>query len=127
MKKLLQSAAALIVLSISALAVNVTVTQPANYAQVSSPFTLAANASSSYSITGWQVYVDGASAYSAGSTNSINASISAAVGTHQVITRAWDSSGAYGSYTQQITVTSGGGGGGTGVTVTITAPGTAAR
>ena len=120
MKKLLQSAAALIALSIGAAAVSVTVTQPANYAQVSSPFTLAANASSSYPITGWQVYVDGTSAYSAGSTNSINASISAAVGTHQVITRAWDSSGAYGSYTQQITVISGGG---TGVTVTITAPG----
>ncbi len=112
MKKLLQSAAALIALSMSAAAVNVTVTQPANYAQVSSPFTLAANASSSYPITGWHVYVDGSSVYSAGRTNSINASINASVGTHQVVTRAWDSTGAYGSVSQQITVTSGGGGGG---------------
>lgn len=121
MKKLLQSAAALIALSLSAAAVNVTVTQPANYSQVGSPFTLMANASGSYSITGWQVYLDGTSVYSAGRTNSINASIQASVGDHQLVTRAWDSSGAYGSVNQQITVTDGGGG--TGVTVTITAPG----
>ena len=96
----------------AAAAVNVTVTSPGNGSQVSSPFTLTAHASSHYRITGWHVYLDGNSAYSAGATDSISASITASVGNHQLVTRAWDSSGAYGTVTEQITVTSGGGGGG---------------
>lgn len=94
--------------------VSVTVTSPANGAQVSSPFTLNASASSNYSITGWHVYLDGNTVYTAGQTTSISASISGSVGTHQLVTRAWDSSGAYGTVTEQITITSGGGGGGGG-------------
>src|SRR5579875_4045074 len=97
--------------------VTVTVTSPPNNSQVSSPFTLTANASSNYPIVGWQVYLDGNSVYSAGSTNSINTSINASQGNHQLVTRAWDSTGAYGSVYEQITVNGGGG-----VTVTVTSP-----
>ena len=43
----------------------------------------------------------------AAQTNSINAPITASVGTHQVVTRAWDSTGAYGSVYEEITVNSG--------------------
>jgi hypothetical protein len=99
----------------AAAAVNVTVTSPINGAQVGSPFTLTANASSPYPITGWQVYLDGRSVYSAGRTNSIQASINASQGNHQLVTRAWDSTGAYGSVIEQITVNGGGGGGGNGL------------
>jgi hypothetical protein len=107
--------AALLSLSLSALAsVSVTVTSPSNGSQVGSPITLTANATSQYTIVGWHVYVDGNDVYSAGTTKSISASINAAVGNHQVVTRAWDSTGAYGSVTEEITVTSGGGGGGGG-------------
>ena len=66
---------ALLVLAVSfslslaaAATVNVSVTSPTNGSQVNSPFTLNANASSNYPITGWQVYVDGNSVYSAGRT-----------------------------------------------------------
>jgi hypothetical protein len=114
MKHLLLLAAACLGLSITAAAVNVTVSQPGNNQQVGSPFTVTANATTSYSITGWHVYLDGVSVYTGGAVNSINASISASVGSHQLVTRAWDTSGAYGTVTEQITVTSGGGGGGGG-------------
>ncbi len=101
--------AACLSVSLSALAsVSVTVTSPGNGSQVGSPFTLTANATSHNTITGWHIYVDGNDVYSAGQTNSINASVNAAVGSHQVVTRAWDSTGAYGSVTEEITVTSGG-------------------
>ncbi len=123
MKFLLLLTAAFLGLSITAAAVSVTVTTPSNNQQVSSPFTLAANASGT--ITGWQVYLDGVSVYSAGRTNSINATISGATGTHQLVTRAWDSSGAYGDVTEQITITSGGGGGGGGGNGLPTPPGNA--
>lgn len=112
MKHLLLVAAAFFGLSLTAAAVNVTVTQPGNNQQVGSPFTLTANASSNYRITGWHVYLDGNTAYTAGAVNSINASISAGTGTHQLVTRAWDSSGNYGTVTQTITISGGGGGGG---------------
>ena len=101
-------------MSMAAAAVSVTVTAPGNGSQLGSPFTLSANASSHYTITGWHIYVDGNNVYSGGQTNSINATVNASPGTHQVVTRAWDSSGAYGTVTEQITVTSGGGGGGGG-------------
>lgn len=114
MKFLLLLAAACLGLSMTAAAVNVTVTSPGNNQQVGSPFTLAANASSSYAITGWNVYLDGRSVYTAGRTNSISASISGSTGTHQLVTRAWDTTGAYGDVYEQITITSGGGGGGGG-------------
>jgi Big-like domain-containing protein len=98
----------------AAAAVSVTVTSPSNGAQLSSPFNLVAHATGSYTITGWVVYLDGKSVYSAGQTDSINTSISAAQGGHQLVTRAWDASGAYGSVSEQITITGGGGGGGGG-------------
>jgi hypothetical protein len=110
MKHLLLLTAAFLTLSVPAAAVNVTVSSPDNYSQVSSPFPLSASATSSYTITGWQVYLDGRSVYSAGQTNSINTRITGSPGTHQLVTRAWDSTGAYGSVYEQITITSGGGG-----------------
>ncbi len=115
MKSLLVLAAACLGLSMTAAAVNVTVSQPGNNQQVGSPFTLIASATTQYQITGWHVYLDGANVYTGGAVNSINASITAAAGTHQLVTRAWDTSGAYGTVTEQITVTSGGGGGGGGL------------
>ena len=115
MKHLLWLASLLMSLSLVATAaVNVTVSSPANNSQVSSPFTVVANATSSYRITGWHIYLDGNNVYSGGATNSISATITAAAGNHQVVTRAWDASGAYGSVNQTITVTSGGGNGGSG-------------
>ncbi len=110
MKQFLALAAVCLSLSLAASAgVQVTVTTPTDGAHVSSPFTLSASAISSYTITGWVVYLDGVSVYTAGAVNSINASIPASSGTHQLVTRAWDSTGAYGSVNEQITAGSGSG------------------
>jgi hypothetical protein len=114
MKSLLVLAAACLGLSMTAAAVNVTVSQPGNNQQVGSPFTVIANATTPNHITGWHIYLDGLNVYTGGAVNSINASITAPPGTHQLVTRAWDTSGAYGSVVEQITVTNGGGGGGGG-------------
>jgi hypothetical protein len=115
LKRVFLLAVVCVSLSLAALAaVNVTVVTPTNNNQVGSPFNVVANATSSYTIVGWHIYLDGNNVYSGGQTNSITAPITAGVGNHQVVTRAWDSSGNYGSVYQQITVTSGGGGGGGG-------------
>src|SRR5512135_259245 len=105
-------AAAFLSLSLAAsAAVNVNVSAPTNNQQVGSPIALSANASSQYTITGWAVYLDGNTVYTAGQTNSISPNINASSGAHQLVTRAWDSTGAYGSVSEQITVSGGGGNG----------------
>ena len=115
MKNRLLLAAALMSFSVAAAAApRVTVTTPSNNSQVGSPFNLVANASSNYRIVGWHVYLDSVNVYTGGQTNSISTSINASPGTHQLVTRAWDSSGAYGDVWETITVTDGGGGGGGG-------------
>ncbi len=97
-------------------AISVTVSTPANYTTVGSPATINARASSAYPITGWRIYVDNNNVYGAGATANISASLTMATGTHQVIVRAWDSSGAYASQTLQLTVA------GTAVTVSVSTP-----
>jgi hypothetical protein len=93
----------------------VTVSTPANGATVNSPTTIAASATSGSTITGWHIYVDGTDQFSAGQVNSINASIAMSVGTHTVIVRAWDSTGAFGDQTLTLNVVNG-------VTVTVSTP-----
>jgi hypothetical protein len=88
--------------------VTVKLSTPTASSSVGSPFTLQASASSSYAITGWHAYLDGANVFSGGSTSSISGSLSAAKGSHQLVIRAWDTSGAYGDQAIQINVTSGG-------------------
>jgi hypothetical protein len=112
MKQTLFLAGIFLALSAYAAAINVSVTSPGDGSQVSSPFTLSANASTNYSITGWKVYLDGQVVYSAGQTRSISTSLNASSGSHRLVTRAWDSSGAYDDMTVNITVSGGGGGGG---------------
>lgn len=108
-------------------AVNVTVSSPSNGATVSSPTTIQASASSGSIITGWRIYLDGKSVYQAGTTSSISAPISMSAGTHQLIVRAWDSTGTYGSYNLQVTAghaapSTGTPGNTAGVTVNVSAP-----
>jgi hypothetical protein len=50
--------------------------------------------------------VDGVAAYNAGAVRTINASLELEVGTHAVVVRAWDTSGAYGDQTLMLTVSS---------------------
>lgn len=61
-----------------------------------------ASASSSRPITGWHVYVDGKDSYASTAASSFSTSIAVATGTHTVVVRAWDASGAFGSQTVQV-------------------------
>ena len=82
----------------SATAVTVTVSSPSSSATVSTSFTLKAGASSGYPVTGWVIYVDGNKAWSTpGPTSSISAGLNLSAGWHNLVVRAWDSSGNYGS------------------------------
>lgn len=93
--------------SVSAAGVTVSVSSPANNATVSSPVTINASASSTSTITGWHIYVDSQNVYGAGQVNAISASISMSIGSHQVVVRAWDSTGAYGDQTLTLNVQAG--------------------
>ncbi len=84
----------------------VTVAYPSSKASISSPVTLQAAGfpTAGLSITGWYVYVDGNPAYQQGALSSINPAISIANGKHTLLVRTWDSSGAYGDQTLNLTV-----------------------
>lgn len=87
--------------------VTVTVSSPANNATVPSTFNVVASATTNASgaqVTGWYIYVDSVAAWNtSGPTSSINASVTMSTGTHTVLVRAWDSTGAFGSQTLTLT------------------------
>ncbi|HTD24126.1 MAG TPA: Ig-like domain-containing protein [Terriglobales bacterium] len=108
-----------LVCSVSASAIAVSVSSPANNSNITSPVNISASATptSGFVITGWHIYVDSnLDSYSPGAVNAINTNLTIADGTHTVIVRAWDSSGAFASQTLSLTVTT------SPQTVTITAP-----
>ncbi len=78
---------------------------PTSGATVSSPVAISASASSSSgSITGWKIYVDGASVYSHSGSSSIATSLSISGGAHSITVKAWDGSGANGAAYASVTV-----------------------
>lgn len=84
---------------------NIVLTFPLAGAYTSNPMRMAGCATSSHPITGWSVYVDGASVWHTSSwLQCVSTTFSAGLGTHTVVVRAWDSSGAYRSQTQSVTV-----------------------
>jgi len=84
----------------------VTVSTPANQSDVSSPvnFQASAAATKGYTISGWWIYVDSVGVYNVNNVSKINTNVVMGAGTHTVIVRAWDTSGAYGSQTLTLTV-----------------------
>ncbi|MFL6236360.1 MAG: Ig-like domain-containing protein [Thermoanaerobaculia bacterium] len=70
----------------------VTITSPADGAIVTSPVHIVANESSSLAATAMKAYLDGASVSSTG-TESIDTSITASSGTHQLTVKAWYADG----------------------------------
>jgi hypothetical protein len=84
----------------------VTVFTPRNFANVGSPVNIQASAlpSVGHSISGWWIYADGVAAGNAGAVSAINANLGLKMGTHTVLMRAWDTSGAYGDQILTVTV-----------------------
>lgn len=85
---------------------------------VNSPLLLQASAipSQNNSVSGWYVYVDGAAVYNTGAVSMINPSLTLTTGRHTIVTRAWDTSGGYGSQTFSVNVVP------TGPTVSVATP-----
>ena len=96
---------AVLTLAAASFAVTVSVSTPATNSKVGSPVTIQASASSTHTITGWAIYVDNTNVYTGGATPSIAPAVAMMAGSHQVIVRAWDSTGAYGSAALALTVT----------------------
>jgi len=98
--------------------VSVAVTTPQNNATVNSPVGVQASARSTNAITGWHIYVDGNDVFAQSNVSSISTAINMTAGAHTMVVRAWDSTGAFGDQTLNLTVNGGGGGGGGGCTGT---------
>jgi hypothetical protein len=87
--------------------VTVALAAPAANSSVGTTFSLQASASSSHPIVGWHAYIDSSSVYYAGATANINTNLNVGAGTHTIVVRAWDSTGAYGDKTVTFTAASG--------------------
>jgi hypothetical protein len=109
MKRLPVLAALVSVLcSMSFAAVHVTVSAPTNNASSSAPLHLVASALSSNPITGWVAYSDSKIVYIGPPSANIDTWVPLDLGSHQLVVRAWDSHGGYGSQNLAITVVSDG-------------------
>jgi hypothetical protein len=84
--------------------VAVNISAPANGASVTSPVHVDADASSAHAITGWQIYLDTIPWFGQNAGAEVNADLGMNAGTHTVLVRAWDSTGAYGDETIKVTV-----------------------
>ncbi|HWY57281.1 MAG TPA: alkaline phosphatase family protein [Terriglobales bacterium] len=84
--------------------VAVNVSTPLNGAAVNSPVNIQAAASSAHNITGWHVYIDSIDSYGQTYGGALNINLAMGFGAHIVLVRAWDSTGAYGGQTINVTV-----------------------
>jgi len=84
----------------------VVINSPASGASLISPIALEATGypPAGRSIVGWWVYVDSVGKFNTGTVPAIDPKISMTTGTHTVVVRAWDSSGAYGDQTFTLAV-----------------------
>lgn len=85
---------------------SITICQPANGAAVTSPVRIEAGAYSSKPVTGMIVYLDWVEAYRT-SASQVDTTLPMSPGTHKVLVKAWNSSGASFSSLVTITVSSG--------------------
>lgn len=88
--------------------VTIVVERPLDGDILASPITVAASATTDVAnarVTAWNVYVDGVLAYgTAGPTPSISTTLAMDDGNHELIVRAWDSTGYYDSTSLTITI-----------------------
>jgi hypothetical protein len=103
-RNLLAAFCTVLLVSFGVAQVNVSVSAPGANSTVTSPVSLKANASSSHPIAGWQVYLDNNIAYTGPANSTIGTSLNASKGSHQLVVRAWDSTGAFGTQTLQLNV-----------------------
>jgi hypothetical protein len=94
--------------SLSFATVQVLLISPTNNSSAAAPLHLAAKAISPDRISGWVAYIDSQVAWIGTASPTVDTWFPVAIGTHQLVVRAWDVSGAYGSQSVQVTVVSDG-------------------
>jgi hypothetical protein len=82
----------------------VTITSPADGATVSSPIHVVANESSSLAATAMKVYLDGTSVYTINNSDTVDTSVAAASGPHQITVKAWYADGTVSQRIVSVTV-----------------------
>ena len=87
--------------------VTVALASPGANSSTGTTFSLQASASSSHPIVGWHAYLDSSDVYHTGTTPSIDTNVNVGAGTHTLVVRAWDSTGAYGDQTIKFVAGSG--------------------
>jgi hypothetical protein len=104
-------ASASLLLNVSSTAsntVSVNVTAPTGVTTVTSPVTFSASAASGFPVTGWRIYVDGIDSYSGSGGGSMATSLPMSPGSHNVVIRAWNSTGTFGSASLTVNVAASG-------------------
>jgi hypothetical protein len=84
----------------------VKVSTPATASNVNTSINVQASATpeNGFQISGWYIYLDGTAVYHTGAVAAINTNVTASLGAHTMLVRAWDSSGAYGDQTLSLNV-----------------------
>lgn len=95
---------ALLTMAATAFGITVKVSLPSETYNGTSPVHVVASATSGRPITGWVAYVDGTPAYQGGRVSAIDTNLKVANGNHQLVLRAWDTSGAYDDFTSQLII-----------------------
>jgi hypothetical protein len=65
-----------------------------------------ASPTAGHTISGWKIYVDGVRVYDAGAVNAIDTNVALSPSVHVLLVRAWDTSGAHGDQTLNLTIVS---------------------
>ncbi|HEY2295383.1 MAG TPA: hypothetical protein VGM86_32170 [Thermoanaerobaculia bacterium] len=82
----------------------VTITSPADGATVASPIHVVANESSSLSATAMKVYLDGTGVYTINNSDTVDTSVTASSGPHQITVKAWYADGTVSQRSVSVTV-----------------------
>jgi hypothetical protein len=82
----------------------VTITSPADGATVTSPIHVVASESSSLSATAMKVYLDGTGVYTVNNSDTVDTSVTAGSGAHQITVKAWYADGTASQRTVNVTV-----------------------
>ena len=82
----------------------VTITSPTNGSTVASPVHVVANESSSLSATAMKVYLDGAGVYTVNNSDTVDTTVIATSGPHQITVKAWYADGTVAERKVNITV-----------------------
>ncbi|HEV7517569.1 MAG TPA: hypothetical protein VGR07_14815 [Thermoanaerobaculia bacterium] len=83
---------------------SVAITSPADGAAVTSPIHVVANESSTLSATSMKVYLDGTGVYTVNNSDTVDTTVTAAAGPHQITVKAWYADGTVSQRTVNVVV-----------------------